>query len=252
VRRCLVERDARLETAEHPCGPPVVVRLQLAGSKMSLVTLVLSQPAAEIPFGVTAAVWIIGERILSLRDLRSGAWKSRQDAGSYLSVTGGIVGGFAAGLVLALHQTLGLPDPVLWVEHVRARVGHADGRRVLDASCQPTSHDVEGSPRCQRRQWASLPKPDGSTLPRARNRMIEGPRMQVGSGHVPAATLYGRLEGMPLSRLPVSTNVARYVCDRDQQRWRRCVGSNPLAPTNPTHPAKRGRDRVLQALQQVE
>ena len=82
---------------------------------MSLVTLVLSQPAAEIPFGVTAVVWVIGERILSVRDLRSGAWKSRQDAGSYFSVTAGIVGGFAAGLVLALHQTLGLPDPVLWV-----------------------------------------------------------------------------------------------------------------------------------------
>jgi protein-S-isoprenylcysteine O-methyltransferase Ste14 len=82
---------------------------------MSLVTLVLSQPAAEIPFGVTAAVWMVGERILSFRDLRSGAWKSRQDAGSYFSVTAGIVGGFAAGLLLALHQTLGLPSPALWV-----------------------------------------------------------------------------------------------------------------------------------------
>jgi hypothetical protein len=56
---------------------------------------------------------VIVERILSLRDLRSGAWKSRQHAGSYFSVTAGIVGGFAAGLVLALHQTLALPDPVL-------------------------------------------------------------------------------------------------------------------------------------------
>jgi hypothetical protein len=34
-----------------------------------------------------------------------------------------------------------------------------------------------------------------------------------------------------LSRLPDPTNVARYVRDRDQQRWRRSVGSNPLAPT---------------------
>jgi protein-S-isoprenylcysteine O-methyltransferase Ste14 len=82
---------------------------------MWLVTLVLSQPAAEIPFGVTAVVWVVGERILSFRDLRSGAWKSRQDAGSYFSVTVGIVGGFAAGLVLALDQTLVLPNPVLWV-----------------------------------------------------------------------------------------------------------------------------------------
>ena len=60
------------------------------------VTLVLSQPTAEIPFGVTAAVWVISERILSFRDVRSGAWKSRQDAGSYFSVTAGIVGGFAS------------------------------------------------------------------------------------------------------------------------------------------------------------
>ena len=82
---------------------------------MSLVTLVLSQPGAEIAFGVTAAVWVIGERILSFRDLRSGAWKSRQDVGSYFAVTAGIVGGFAAGLVLAIQQTLVLPDPVLWV-----------------------------------------------------------------------------------------------------------------------------------------
>jgi protein-S-isoprenylcysteine O-methyltransferase Ste14 len=80
-----------------------------------VVTLVLSQPAAEIPFGVTAAIWVIGERILSFRDLRSGAWRSRQDAGSYFALTAGIVGGFAAGLVLALLQTLSLPDPALWV-----------------------------------------------------------------------------------------------------------------------------------------
>jgi protein-S-isoprenylcysteine O-methyltransferase Ste14 len=79
------------------------------------VTLVLSQPAAEIPFGVTVAVWVIGERILSLRDLRSGAWKSRQDAGSFLSVTAGIVAGFLAGLALASGHTLSLPAPVVWV-----------------------------------------------------------------------------------------------------------------------------------------
>jgi len=62
---------------------PAGRRAAPAGCTMSLVTLVLSQPAAEIPFGVTAAVWVITERILSFRDLRSGAWKSRQDAGSY-------------------------------------------------------------------------------------------------------------------------------------------------------------------------
>lgn len=79
------------------------------------VTLVLSQPAAEIPFGVTVAVWVIGERIQSLRDLRSGAWRSRQDAGSYFSVTAGIVAGFLAGLGFASGSTLSLPAPVLWV-----------------------------------------------------------------------------------------------------------------------------------------
>lgn len=100
---------------EHLCGLLVGVQFQLTGSTMSLVTLVLSQPAAEIPFGVTAAVWVIGERILSFRDLRSGAWKSRQDAGSYFAVTVGIVGGFGAGLALALHQTLVLPSPAFWV-----------------------------------------------------------------------------------------------------------------------------------------
>ena len=30
------------------------------------------------------------------------------------------------------------------------------------------------------------------------------------------------------------TSVARYVRDRDQQRWRRCVGSNPLEPATST------------------
>ena len=37
----------------------------------------------------------------------------------------------------------------------------------------------------------------------------------------------------PLGRLRDATDVARYVRDRDQQRWRRCLGSNPLAPTIP-------------------
>jgi len=79
------------------------------------MVLVLSQPAAEIPFGLTVAVWGIGERIQSFRDLRSGAWKSRQDAGSLLSVTAGILAGFVAGLGFASWSTLSLPEPVLWV-----------------------------------------------------------------------------------------------------------------------------------------
>jgi protein-S-isoprenylcysteine O-methyltransferase Ste14 len=79
------------------------------------VTLVLSQPAAEIPFGVTVVVWVVGERVLSFRDLRSGAWKSRQDAGSVIAVAAGIVVGFGAGLVLASCDALSLPGPVVWL-----------------------------------------------------------------------------------------------------------------------------------------
>jgi len=79
------------------------------------VTLVLSQPAAEIPFGVTVLVWVVGERVLSFRDLRSGAWKSKQDAGSVIAVAAGIVVGFGAGLVLASRDALSLPGPVVWL-----------------------------------------------------------------------------------------------------------------------------------------
>jgi protein-S-isoprenylcysteine O-methyltransferase Ste14 len=79
------------------------------------VTLVLSQPAAEILFGVTAVVWVFGERVLSFRDLRSGAWKSKQDSGSVIAVAAGIVVGFGAGLVLASRDALSLPGPVVWL-----------------------------------------------------------------------------------------------------------------------------------------
>jgi hypothetical protein len=47
-----------------------------------------SQPAAEIAFWVTAGAWSIGERILTFRDFRSGAWKARQDAGDMGGITG--------------------------------------------------------------------------------------------------------------------------------------------------------------------
>ena len=43
-----------------------------------------------------------------------------------------------------------------------------------------------------------------------------------------------RLEGTPSGRLPDPTNVARDVRDRDQQLWRRCVGSNPVRPPTDT------------------
>jgi hypothetical protein len=88
--------------------------------------------------------------------------------------------------------------------------------------------EFEVRPRCRPRRDRA-----GSARANRRCRLAQG---QPGglSGHVPAATLYGLLEGTPLRRLPDPTNVARYVRDRDQQRWRRSVGSNPLAPTIPT------------------
>jgi protein-S-isoprenylcysteine O-methyltransferase Ste14 len=79
------------------------------------VTLVLSQPAAEAAFGATAAVWAIGERVISFRDLRSGAWKSRQDAGSVIAVAVCILVGFIAGIALASRQTSTIPAPVAWL-----------------------------------------------------------------------------------------------------------------------------------------
>ena len=79
------------------------------------VTLVLTQPAAEIPFGVSVGVWAIAERIVSFRDLRSGAWKSKQDAGSVMAVAAGVIAGFIAAFALASGDALGLPDPVVWL-----------------------------------------------------------------------------------------------------------------------------------------
>jgi protein-S-isoprenylcysteine O-methyltransferase Ste14 len=77
--------------------------------------LVFSQPAAEIAYGTTVGLWVIGERVLTFRDLRSGAWKGKQDAGSYLWITAGVVGGFVAGFALASRHVLSVPDPVVWL-----------------------------------------------------------------------------------------------------------------------------------------
>ena len=64
----------------------------------------------------------------------------------------------------------------------------------------------------------------------------------------PSRPLYGRMEGMPSSRLPDPTNVARYVRDRDRQRWRRCVGSNPNATPTSEDRLRACRPRVGTAL----
>lgn len=79
------------------------------------MTLVLSEPWAAIPFWTTVVVWGIGERLLSFRDLRSGAWKSRQDAGSVFAVAGGVIGGILAGVGLASGRAMSLPFPIVWL-----------------------------------------------------------------------------------------------------------------------------------------
>ena len=48
----------------------------------------------------------------------------------------------------------------------------------------------------------------------------------------------------PLSCPPDPANVGRNVRDRDQQRWRRCLGSKPLAPTIPNNSRERSRHGV--------
>lgn len=73
------------------------------------------QPAAQISFWVTVGVWGIGERVLTFRDFRSGAWKGNQDAGSYLLIVAGVVAGLAAGLGLAAARVLSLPGPLAWL-----------------------------------------------------------------------------------------------------------------------------------------
>jgi protein-S-isoprenylcysteine O-methyltransferase Ste14 len=76
---------------------------------------VVSQPSGELAWGVTVAIWVVGERILTFRDLRSGAFRSRQDRGSYFWVVGSVVCGFGAALLLAFREVLILPAPIVWL-----------------------------------------------------------------------------------------------------------------------------------------
>lgn len=72
--------------------------------------------------------------------------------------------------------------------------------------------------------WSCTPKDETTVLGRVLGGLSNRPRPSAGA---------------ELSRLPDPTDVARHVRDRDHQRWRRCVGSNPLAPN--ILPARRVR-----------
>jgi protein-S-isoprenylcysteine O-methyltransferase Ste14 len=77
--------------------------------------LFVSEPSVKLAWAVTVGIWVVGERILTFRDLRSGAWKSRQDRGSYFWVVTGVVGGFGVALLLAYRGVLILPAPTVWL-----------------------------------------------------------------------------------------------------------------------------------------
>jgi len=80
-----------------------------------VLPLVVLHPSAKLAWGVTVAIWVVGERILTFRDLRSGAWRSRQDRGSYFWVVAGVVCGFGVALLLAFREVLILPASMVWL-----------------------------------------------------------------------------------------------------------------------------------------
>lgn len=74
-----------------------------------------AQPITATPFLLTVVVWAIGERILMFRDFRFGAWRGRQDRGSYYWVVFGIVAGFIVAIALASSHALTLPYVAAWL-----------------------------------------------------------------------------------------------------------------------------------------
>ena len=74
-----------------------------------------TKTGAEVAYYGTFGLWVIGERVLTFRDLRSGAWKSKQDRWSLLWVVAGVVGGLLAGLGLASAGVGTLAHPLLWL-----------------------------------------------------------------------------------------------------------------------------------------
>lgn len=72
-------------------------------------------PGTAAPYWVTLLVWVIGERVLTFRDLRSGAWRGGQDRGSFFWLLVTIVAGFGLAFLFAFRHALPLPDPVIWL-----------------------------------------------------------------------------------------------------------------------------------------
>jgi protein-S-isoprenylcysteine O-methyltransferase Ste14 len=80
-----------------------------------MIEAIASFPAAML-FWTTVGVWGIGELALILRrDLHTGAYRTRSDAGSYHWIHAGVLVGFMAGFALAGTGILSLPGPALWL-----------------------------------------------------------------------------------------------------------------------------------------
>lgn len=80
-----------------------------------MTPLVYSDRIAEIAFWSTVGIWAVGERVLSFRDIRSGAWRSGQDRGSLVVLVVAVIAGFLAAVTLPARHVPPLPVPWLWL-----------------------------------------------------------------------------------------------------------------------------------------
>ncbi len=80
-----------------------------------LVSYVFSHPPAAVAFVATLAVWFLGERVLTIRDWRSGALKTKQDAGSTIWIVVCVVVGMCGGFAVASTSFTKLPAPGVWL-----------------------------------------------------------------------------------------------------------------------------------------
>ena len=74
-----------------------------------------TKTTSEVAYYGTLGIWAVGERILTFRDIRSGAWRSKQDRWSALWVVAGVVAGLAAGLGMASAGVATLSHPLVWL-----------------------------------------------------------------------------------------------------------------------------------------